>query len=308
MKETFHVHDVHVLPATENRRAHSVQSEPMERPQSASTYIHPDSMGHTERSVPLFDARRKPPRKIVQGNAPATKPAEWKPKKAIPLHKRPPWVGSTGGSSAAAGADIAPQPHGRVQRHHTNKSHKADQHFLQSLRVENDPNIEWRKKKVQAKMAMEGDRDEDDLPDVFVRLTDPGRYSGTHRHRFRHDGTGAGLEGRRTDTDHAVNHHGLAQILRDEDPEMDSPHKPILPWDEDKLRSDAWYTKDMDPNMRVEDVDDPVMTKGVLGRLAAEKPGHQGATEYDRMQQKRDEYKVDKHHTFAWQAGVEITF
>ena len=46
----------------------------------------------------------------------------------------------------------------------------------------------------------------------------------------------------------------------------------------------------------------------VLGRLAAERPGHQNETEYDRMQQKRDEYKVDKHHTFAWQAGVEITF
>ena len=93
-------------------------------------------------------------------------------------------------------------------------------------------------------MAMEGDRDEDDLPDVFVRLTDPGRYSGTHKHRFKSDGSGAGLEGRRTDVDHAINHHGLAKILRDEDPEMDSPHKPILSWEEDKLRSDAWYTKE----------------------------------------------------------------
>ena len=64
----------------------------------------------------------------------------------------------------------------------------------------------------------------------------------------------------------------------------------------------------MDPNMKVEDIDDHVMTKGVLGRLAAEKPSHQNETEYDRMKQARNEFKVDKHHTFAWQAGVEVDF
>lgn len=295
MVQTFHVHDKGVSPFCPPPEAK------LATPKSKEDFRDPNKI----------DASVKSRRKIISGNVKSEAfPGEWKPKKAVPIHKRPPWVGVTGSGSAAPGADIAPQPHGRTVRHYTNKSHKSDQHLLQSLRVDYDPNTAWRSAKVQAKLAMEDDKDEDDLPDVFVRLTDPRRFNGTHKHRFRSDGSGAGLEGRRDDTDFAINHNGEAKILRDDDPEMDAPHKPIMPWEEDKLRSDAFYTRDMSQDMKTDDAyEDRVMTNGVIGRLAQEKKKHHDLeTEYDRMQRKRAEYKVDKHYSFAWQAGDSVTF
>ena len=64
-----------------------------------------------------------------------------------------------------------------------------------------------------------------------MRLTNPKNYNSTHKHRFSRDGVGLGLEGRRDDTTMNVLVAGQAQITRDTDPEMDTPHKPQLPWD-----------------------------------------------------------------------------
>eukprot|EP00040_Diaphanoeca_grandis_P005354 m.32506 g.32506 ORF g.32506 m.32506 type:complete len:308 (-) comp16656_c0_seq1:113-1036(-) len=223
-----------------------------------------------------------------------------------PINKRPPWVGLGTATNAMNGSEIQ-APLGKMNRHANNKQQKHDAHFLQTLRVHNDPNVQWRDDKIHAKLAM--DDQDDELPAVFVRLTDPSRYPSSHARRFLEDGSGAGLEGRRDDPDHMVNVSGSAKILRDDDPEMDSPHKPIMSWEEDKLRSDAYYSADMDQSFKSEDAyDDHTMTHGVHGRLSsvAAIPEHKSRdSEYERMQQVRKDYKVDACHVFKWQAFTD---
>lgn len=227
------------------------------------------------------------------------------PQKSI--GKRPPWVGIGTSTSAMNGAEIQ-APLGKMQRYHTNRQQKEDEYLLQTLRVHDDPNVKWRTDAIQKKIAMDNG-DDDELPDVFVRLTDPARYPASHAYRFNEDGTGAGLEGRRDDIDHQINVQGTAKILRDDDPEMDSPHKPIMSWEEDKLRSDAYYSTDMSQHFKTEDAyDDSTMKNGVHGRLSSTYaiPKHkQSTSEYDEMQQVRHDYKVDSCHVFHWQAFTD---
>ena len=61
-------------------------------------------------------------------------------------------------------------------------------------------------------------------------------YTGAHKQRFTTDGVGMGLEGRREDDEEKIVIAGGGRIVRDPDEEMDSPHKPILPWDAEKRR------------------------------------------------------------------------
>lgn len=116
-----------------------------------------------------------------------------------------------------------------------------DKHLLESLRIPEDPNSSWRMEKIRAKTKNEtGD---EDVPDVFIRLLDHRRYSGTHKHRFAADGQGKGLEGRRDDDLQQRVIAGQGMITRREEPEMDSPHKPVLPWDAKRADHQMYYTK-----------------------------------------------------------------
>eukprot|EP00041_Stephanoeca_diplocostata_P006229 m.78599 g.78599 ORF g.78599 m.78599 type:complete len:239 (+) comp16246_c0_seq3:278-994(+) len=216
--------------------------------------------------------------------------------------ERPPWSQPNGGENTIHGSEIAPEV-GRIERHKQNQKHFSDRHLLQSLRVHDDPNTEWRREKIQQKLAEE----DDNLPSVFQRLTDPKRYSGTHRHRFDAAGKGRGIEGRRDDTEYNVNVTGKGTIIRDVDPEMDTPSKPRLSWDYNKLRPDAYYTSDM---TRLHSVDeaftDPEMTHGVYGKLAQEKmPVYErDGGEYEDVQRTRQSFGINRDSVKAWQAGL----
>jgi len=273
---------------------HSVQVFPkqgkLESTATQDSHIHPQQMLSPTRSKPYRPEQKEP--FFSQGT------------QQKPVGQRPPWVGTGSGTSPMNGAEIM-APLGRMNRYHNNRQQKHDTHFLQTLRVADDPNTQWRNDKMQAKLAMEQDQDDDELPDVFMRLTDPSRYPASHSQRFR-DGYGMGLEGRRDDISHMVNVAGDAKILRDDDPEMDSPHKPIMPWDEDKLRTDAYYSTDMDITFKSNDAyDDATMTQGVHGRLssvAAIPPHKTRLSDYEREMKMKKSFNVHKDDVFQWQA------
>ncbi|EGD82798.1 hypothetical protein PTSG_03448 [Salpingoeca rosetta] len=114
---------------------------------------------------------------------------------------------------------------------------RRSQDLIKSLRV-SDAKAEdpwWTPRSTQPESRHDRATTEtDDLPDVFVRLTDHKRYNGTHKHRFSQDGVGLGLEGRREDDHHRHVLAGEAKITRDLDVEMDAPNKPTLPWETPK--------------------------------------------------------------------------
>jgi len=233
---------------------------------------------------------------------------EWRGKdpkmSGLSIAERPPWVGVTGEANAVFGDYIAPVL-GRKERHDQQQQQFADRHFLQSLRIPEDPNVQWRTDKVRRKTMLESDMDADaDLPDVFVRLLDHTRYPGAHRARFSADGVGMGIEGRREDTLHQEVIAGNGTITRNLEPEMDAPHKPIMPWDEDRMQPHAFYTQNINPEFSTADAnEDQEMTHGVIGRLASElhKTHTRDGGDYETTQKTRQHWKTDDHHVRSWQ-------
>eukprot|EP00045_Choanoeca_perplexa_P014843 m.177224 g.177224 ORF g.177224 m.177224 type:complete len:374 (-) comp16814_c0_seq1:2727-3848(-) len=108
--------------------------------------------------------------------------------------------------------------------------------FLTSLRVQDaSANGEaWWKPEHPPANGYAALEEHNTMPSVFHRLTDHRGYTGAHKHRFTPDGVGLGLEGRRDDDEEQVVIAGGGKIVRDVDEEMDSPHKPVLPWDAEK--------------------------------------------------------------------------
>jgi hypothetical protein len=244
--------------------------------------------------------------------------AEWKGKDlkmaGLSNRARPPWASVTGEANHVFGEAIAPAL-GAWNRHQQNEQQFHDRHFLQSLRVPDDPNVQWRVDLVRQKTLMYEDVDED-LPDVFSRLTDHTKYPGAHRARFSADGYGMGILGYRDDTSLEETIAGNAQITRNLEPEMDKPilsamdrdeNRPrlLMEWDENRLHPHAFYTQDINPNFSVADAsEDPLMQPDqIYGRLA----GQQHATnvrdegDYGQTQKLRMSWNVDPHHAKVWQ-------
>lgn len=222
--------------------------------------------------------------------------------KVLTNDERPPW----NGSNTILGADIEPAL-GRNARFAQTKQQHADRHLLQSLRVPDDPNVQWRRDRISSVIAAdrEAGLDEDDMPDVFVRLLDPGKFNSTHKHRFSETGVGMGLEGRRDDNDHEINVAGQAQILRTLEPAMDQPHKPLMPWELARMRTDSCYTVDINPNHSSQDAyDDPIMSdNGIYGKLAAEHHSTKvrDGGDYETMRKARKSFNIDSHEVKPWQ-------
>lgn len=271
-------------------------------PMSSAQAIHRDPAELMEEQDAKF---RAPYGRTIQPLGPGP---EWKGKdpkmSGLSIAERPPWVGATGEANSVFGDYIAPVL-GRKERHDQQMQQFADRHFLQSLRIPEDPNVQWRMDKVRRKTMLESDMDADaDLPDVFVRLLDHTRYPGAHRARFSADGVGMGIEGRREDTLHQEVIAGNGIITRNLEPEMDAPHKPIMPWDEDRLQPHAFYTQNIDPNFSTADAnEDHAMTHGVIGRLASElhKTHTRDGGDYEATQKLRQEWKTCDHHVRSWQ-------
>ena len=148
--------------------------------------------------------------------------------------------GVAGGANSVLGADIEPAL-GKIERAKQQRQLWADRHLIQSLRVPEDPNSDWRLEPARRKHMLDQayGRDSDDQPDVFVRMLDPKNCHGTHKHRFDENGKGRGLEGRRDNTDYEDAIAGHATITRSLVPEFDAPNRPLCSWEQDKLRSDA---------------------------------------------------------------------
>lgn len=231
---------------------------------------------------------------------------------------RPPWQPPNAGPNHIHGSDIPPVlDGGRLARHNQNKVQQKDKYLLQSLRVPDDPNVEWRNERIRAKVATE-DRNAP-MPSIFEKLTNPAYYTGSHKHRFSKTETGAwqgnGLAGRREDTAHQENIKGKGKILRNTDFEMDHPVRyesgAVMSWDLEKLKPDAYHTVDMKRQYRSSEAfEDPVMDPetGIYGKLASEKVrAHRKETdqgEYEDVLAARKEYHVDSHEVKAFQVGV----
>lgn len=187
--------------------------------------------------------------------------------------ERPPWVSLVGAGQTDLGADIEPVL-GRFERHKQMESMYKDRHFIQSLRIPEDPNVAWRQEKTRTKIMKEtnrGQRPGENVPDVFMRLLDHKKFTSTHKHRFTENGQGRGIEGRRDDDLYQRAIAGQVQITRQEEPEMDSPHKPLMSWEVKRMDHQAFYTRRVSKNFKSDDAySDPVMLNGTLGRLASE--------------------------------------
>lgn len=233
---------------------------------------------------------------------------EWKGKdpkmSGLSIEERPPWVSITGEANPVFGDYIAPVL-GNLERHRQQQQQFADRHFLQSLRIPEDPNVQWRMDKIRRKTMVESEADRDEnMPDVFVRLMDHTRYPGAHRARFSADGIGMGIEGRRDDTMDQEVQAGNGTITRGIEPEIDAPNKPSLPWDRMRASKHAYYTKAINPNFSTADAnEDHEMTHGTIGRLSSElhKTFTRDGGDYEAEQNKRAEFKVDPHFVRKWQ-------
>jgi len=302
------------LPPTpaQHRPAHGDLEASAKCPMSSAQAVHRDP----EEMMMEQDSKMGGPySRTIQPLGPA---AEWKGKDmkmaGLSNRERPPWASVTGEANHVFGENIAPAL-GAWNRHQQNEQQFHDRHFLQSLRVPDDPNVQWRIDQVRRKTSMYEDVDED-LPDVFSRLTDHTKYPGAHRARFSADGFGMGILGYRTDTTLEETIAGNAQITRNMEPEMDKPimsamdrdeNRPrlLMEWDEDKLQPDAYYTHNIPSTWNVTDAtEDPIMQPDqIYGRLAADKHATnvRDEGEYGATQRRRSSWNVDAHHVKAWQ-------
>lgn len=224
--------------------------------------------------------------------------------------ERPPWNPTAGGANVTFGADVEPVL-GKQDRFRQQKQLWVDRHLIQSLRVPDDPNSDWRMEKarrlVQEDIAF--GRDDDDLPDVFVRMLDPKHFHGTHKHRFDENGKGLGIEGRRDDNEFELTVAGAATITRTPNLAMDAPHKPVLPWEERKMRGyDAYHTRTIDPTWSTDDAfTDEVMTdpNSIYKRLAEEQMATKvrDGGDYEAGQKARRAYNLDPFLVKAWQTS-----
>lgn len=235
----------------------------------------------------------------------------------IPIDERPPWQSLVGEANSLPGCDIQPVL-GRTDRHLQNESMFGDRHLIQSLRIEEDPNSSWRMDKIRRKTMAEGPRDDGDLPDVFVRLLDHKRYTGAHKSRFSADGQGMGLQGRREDDELNVAIAGKAVITRNDEPEIDFRHKPIMPWEERKRSVDAHYAcnslkKERARRHTSADNESDDFKRSVLGRLSKDfsslssKVADKSAdaanktADYEECVRKRKSFSIDKTLVRKWQ-------
>ena len=209
--------------------------------------------------------------------------------------------------SSVPGADIQPVL-GNLDRHYQQEVQFNDRHLLQSLRVAEDPNVQWRMDKIKAKIMLEDENHDDgDLPDVFIRLIDPRLYTGAHKARFKRKGAtewvGAGIEGRRDDTMLETAIAGQSTITRTDEPEMDAPNKTYMPWDIERMHPDAYYTRNINPDHTSDDVNDARMSQGRFSQMANEKMKVfvRPASSYDDERKVRASFCVDKEHSVFWE-------
>jgi hypothetical protein len=93
-----------------------------------------------------------------------------------------------------------------------------------SARAQSDVSVGYGYRHAAAASALQG------LGTVFDRLTDVRGFTGTHRERFRNDGTGRGLEGRdgATDYDYVREQHmGKGTGRRETDPQTGKVIEPL---------------------------------------------------------------------------------
>eukprot|EP00054_Salpingoeca_dolichothecata_P020497 m.129368 g.129368 ORF g.129368 m.129368 type:complete len:395 (+) comp23637_c0_seq1:38-1222(+) len=134
----------------------------------------------------------------------------------VKIEERPPWAGDDH-SSIPGSTPAFYQPSAKKDAIYT---HFFDKDFISSLRVTEEP----KKKKVLKK------NQDENLPEVFNRLTDVRKFPKRHKNRFDEQGHGLGLEGSREASEESLNHNlrGTPLITRETIPEFDSPNRPRL--------------------------------------------------------------------------------